>query len=56
MHKFTTDDINVEELRQRLRKMTDRELPRFGEAARFMCSKRANGMNPPRQAYIVQLE
>jgi hypothetical protein len=49
-------DINLEELRARLRKMTDSELSRFGKAAKFMCSPGANLGKPPREAFVVQLE
>jgi hypothetical protein len=48
-------DINLEQLRARLRKMTDSELRRFGRAARFMCSPGANLGKPPREAFVVQL-
>jgi hypothetical protein len=47
------DGINLEELRARLRKMTDAELIRFGRAARFLCRP---GKEPPREAFVVQLE
>jgi hypothetical protein len=48
-------DIDLEQLRARLRKMTDEELRRFGRAARFMCSPRANLGKPPRGVFMVQL-
>jgi hypothetical protein len=46
------DGINLEELRARLRKMTDAELRRFGRAARFMCSSGANLGKPPRGVFM----
>ena len=56
MHSFTQDEnLDLDELRDRLRKMSDRALLEFGEAARYMCSKEANGNNPPRKAFLVQL-
>jgi hypothetical protein len=48
--------IDLLELRERLRKMTDKELRRFGEAARHMCSPKANHGDPPRQVFVIQLE
>jgi hypothetical protein len=57
MHRFAQDnaEVDLEELRHRLRRMSDERLRQFGEAARFMCSKRANGNQPPRKAFLVQL-
>jgi hypothetical protein len=49
-------DIDLEELRARLGKMTDAELRRFGRAARFMCSPGASLGEPPREAFVVQME
>jgi hypothetical protein len=38
MYRFARDEaIDLDELRTRLRKMTDADLLRFGKAARFMC-------------------
>jgi hypothetical protein len=50
------DGINLEQLRARLRKMTDIELRRFGRAARFMCSPGANLGKPPRECFVTQFE
>jgi hypothetical protein len=44
-------DIDLEQLRARLRKMSDAELIRFGKAARFLCCP---GKEPPREAFVVQ--
>ena len=57
MHRFAQGnvEVDVEELRDRLRRMSDERLLQFGEAARFMCSKRANGNQAPRKAFLVQL-
>jgi hypothetical protein len=48
--------LDREEVRQRLRRMTDEQLQRFGAAARYMCSPQANLGKPPRQNYVLQLE
>jgi hypothetical protein len=56
MHKFTSNDpSDIDELRVRLHKMPDLELRRFGEAAAYMCSKKANLGHPPLEAYVIQL-
>jgi hypothetical protein len=48
--------VNREELRGRLRKMTDNELRQFGRAARKMCSPEANrGKSPPPEEIVTQL-
>jgi hypothetical protein len=49
-------NFNVEELRVRLRKMSDEKLREFGEAARYMCSSRAMQGKPPLPVYLIQLE
>lgn len=45
----------LEELRGRLRKMSDPESIRFGRAAAGMCSPEANFGEPPRQVFVDQL-
>ena len=55
MYRFTQDDIDLDELRERLSKMTDAELIAFGEAARRMCSRATNLGKPPREAFVIQL-
>jgi hypothetical protein len=56
VYRFATDGtIDVEDLRERLRRMNDVELKQFGQAARFMCSKQANMGKPPRQNFVIQL-
>jgi hypothetical protein len=51
-----TTDFNIEEVRLRLRNMNDAELLRFGQAARYMCSSRANMGKPPREEFVIQLQ
>ena len=48
--------LNVDDLRARLRKMSDEKLREFGEAARYMVSPKANMGKPPLPDYILQLE
>ncbi len=54
---FSSDDNEVvlESLRTRLRKMSDQELLRFGQTAKYMCSSGANFGEPPRQVFLIQL-
>jgi hypothetical protein len=50
-----SDHVDVEALRERLRKMTDAELLRFGKDNRYMCSPYANLGKPPLEAFVIQL-
>ena len=47
--------FDVNQLRERLHKMTDDELREFGRAAAHMVSPKANMGQPPREAFVVQL-
>jgi hypothetical protein len=49
-------DDNDAQLKERLRKMTDEQLIRFGKAARNMCSPKTNQGKPPRPEFVKQLE
>ena len=48
--------FSVDELRIRLRKMSDDQLQEFGKAARYMPSPKANMGKPPLPDYVMQLE
>ena len=48
--------LDLKQLRARLGRMTEAELLRFGKAARYMCSPRANRGRPPRQEFVIQLQ
>jgi len=50
------NEIDLEGLRTRLRKMSDQELLRFGQAAKSIRSPDAYFGQSPRQVFIVQLE
>ena len=54
--QFTSDEIDLEAFRARLRTMTDEELIREGKAGRYMCSPMANFGKSPRKVFVVQLE
>ena len=45
------EDIDLDEVRTRLRRPTDDDLLRFGKTARFMCRDKI-----PRQVFVVQLD
>lgn len=55
MSGIQTTAFEVENVRSRLRKMLDAELLRFGQAAKYMCSPRANMGKPPREEFVIQL-
>ena len=48
--------LDVDALRARLRKMTYAQLLEFGEAARDMCSPKANVRKPRRDVFVIQLK
>ena len=56
MSGIQTTAFDVENVRSRLRKMNDAELLRFGQAAKFMCSPRANMGKQPREEFVIQLQ
>lgn len=49
------DAADVEQLRTRLREMSDADLLRFGQAAKYMCSPETNAGHAPSEAFVVQL-
>jgi len=51
-----TTAFNVDELRERLRKMSDVELRTFGQAAQHMVSPKANPSQPPPEVFVIQLD
>jgi len=56
MQSIQLASLDVEGLRTRLRKMSDKELQEFGEAARYMVSPKANMGKPPLPTFVLQLE
>ena len=56
MQSIQLTTLNVDELRTRLRKMSNEELRKFGKAARFMVSPKANMGKPPLPDFVLQLE
>jgi hypothetical protein len=53
--QLTSEAVDLDELRTRLRKMTDADLIAFGNGARYMCSPKANLGKPPRQPFVIKL-
>jgi hypothetical protein len=49
------EPFDKEKERERLRKMTDEELIREGQAARYMCAPSTNFGKPPREVYVTAL-
>jgi hypothetical protein len=47
MYRITSDEVDVEDLRSRLRKMTDAELLAFGKSARYVWNVRWRIRKPP---------
>jgi hypothetical protein len=50
-----TDSINIDQIRERLRKMSDLELRKFGRAAKDMADPRKN-FGSPNPAFQIQLD
>jgi hypothetical protein len=56
-HDFAKNiPIDLDKLRDRLRKMPDNELREFGKACAHMCSPGANFGKPPSEDFVIQLE
>jgi hypothetical protein len=51
-----TDNFDIDQLRERLHKMTDKQLLEFGKNVRYLCGPEANFGKPPLQAWSIQLE
>jgi hypothetical protein len=51
-----TTPLNVGELRERLRKMSDPELRKFGQAVQHLVSPKANPGQPPPEVFVIQLD
>ena len=57
MYDFANNDIvpNLKALRERLAKMTDDQLQRFGRSAFYMCDPEGKLGQPPRENFVMQL-
>jgi hypothetical protein len=50
------DTVDLEQLRTRLRKMSDAALLHWGRCGVRLCSAEFNRGKPPRQVFVIQLE
>jgi hypothetical protein len=55
MQEIQLAAFDVNQLRERLQKMTDDEPREFGGAAAYMVSPKANLGKPPLEAFVIQL-
>jgi hypothetical protein len=55
MQAIGTQNDDLEMLRERLRKMTDKQLLKYGRACRYMCTPEANLGKPPQESSIIHL-
>ena len=51
-----TTPFNVDELRERLQKMSDVELRKFGQATQHMGSPKETPGQPPQEVFAIQLD
>jgi hypothetical protein len=54
--QLNSESIDLDELRSRLKRMTDMELVAYGKSARYMCTRKANLGHPPRPVFVTQLK
>ena len=50
------DTVDLEQLRTRLRKVSDEALLHWGRCGVRLCSAEFNRGKPPRQVFVIQLE
>jgi hypothetical protein len=55
MQQIQVIAFDVNQLRERLQKLTDDELRKFGRAAAHMVSPKANMGQPPGETFVLQL-
>jgi len=56
MYRFAAGGpMDLEEVRDRIRRMTDEQLLSYGKAAAYMCTPKANLGHPPLEAFLIQL-
>jgi hypothetical protein len=56
MQSVGTSEFSLENLRQRLQRMTDEQLIQFGKACRELLTPQANLGRPPREVFVIQLQ
>ena len=56
MYRFATNNpVDVDELRDRLLRMSDAQLLEFGKAARYICTPKGNLGRPLGEPFVIQL-
>jgi hypothetical protein len=55
MQAIGTQNDDLEKHRERLRKMTDKQLLEYGRACRHMCTPEANLGKPPQESSVIHL-
>ena len=55
-HLSQETSIDLEQLRERLRKMSDEALRHYAKCAVFLCTPEAYLEKPPREVFIIQAE
>ena len=55
MGSINTTGFNIEQLRERLRSMSDEDLLKFDKSARWLCDPKNNYGKPPREGFVIQL-
>jgi len=50
------NEVDLESLRARFRKMSDEKLQRDIRAGEYLCSPQANFGKPPRQVFVIALQ
>ena len=55
MNQSIGQDFDIENLRERLHKLSERELIQFGKDVRYLCSPESNFGKPPLEVWAAQL-
>ena len=55
MQAIGTQNDDLEKHRERLRKITDKQLLEYGRACRHMCTPEANLGKPPQESSVIHL-
>jgi hypothetical protein len=54
MQSVGASEFNLENLRERLQRMSDEELTRYGKERRELLTPQANLGRPPREVFVIQ--
>lgn len=56
MQSVGTNELNLEDIRKHLQRLSDEQLIQFEKASRDMLTPQANPGRPPREVYVFQLQ